>query len=44
MGIESKESVQRRRGYELRMHLVRSRSVTLIKVFAIVVPKSIDCH
>lgn len=30
-GIEGKESVQRKRGVELRMHLVRSRSVALIK-------------
>ncbi|KAL3791280.1 hypothetical protein HJC23_000897 [Cyclotella cryptica] len=29
--IDSKESVERKRGAELRMHLVRSRSVALIK-------------
>jgi predicted unusual protein kinase regulating ubiquinone biosynthesis (AarF/ABC1/UbiB family) len=31
LGIDDKDSVQRKRGIELRMHLVRSRSVALIK-------------
>lgn len=35
MGISEKESVQRKRGEELRLHLVRSGSVTLIKVRSI---------
>lgn len=32
MGIDDLEEVQRKRGEELRMHLVRSKSVALIKV------------
>jgi len=31
LGIDEREAVQRKRGEELRMHLVRSRSVALIK-------------